>query len=165
MLYNVFMNDAILDDLAIENTCKERFNLALDVTEVIVRGVPAGVATRATIFVTAKKHVYALIQAQSSLVLDDVLKIVRRMELEADGFIPPYGEADYFNRIGRTKFKAMFPGKAIVGDDDLRYYRNLAPYNPALIRLSKIKGEIRAFEVESRAWRKVKDYTYSKIKV
>jgi len=159
------MNDAILDDIAIEKSCKDRFNLALDVTDVIARAVSAGVATRATIFATAKKHVYVFIQSQSSLVLDDVRKIVRRMELEADGFIPPYGEADYFDRIGRAKFKAMFPGKAIVGDDDLRYYRNLALYNPALVRLSKIKGEIRGFEVESKAWRKVKDYTYSKIKV
>jgi len=159
------MNDAILDDIAIEKTCKERFNLALDVTDVVVRGVPAGIATRATVFKTAKKHMYVFIQSQSALVLDDVQKIVRRMELEADGFIPPHGEAEYFDRIGRAKFKAMFPGKAIVGDDDLRYYRNLAPYNPALVRLAKVKGEIRAFEVETKVWRKVKDYTYSKIKV
>ena len=165
MLYNEAMNDAILDDIAIEKICKDRFNLALDVTEVIVRNVPAGIATRATIFKTAKKHAYAFIQSQSALVLDDVQKIVRRMECEADGFIQPYGEAEYFDRIGRAKFKAMFPGKAIVGDDDLRYYRNLAPYNPALVRLSKIKGEIRSFEVETKAWRKVKDYAYSKIKV
>ena len=159
------MNDAILDDIAIEKTCKERFNVALDVTEVIVRGVPAGVATRATIFVTSSRQVYAYIVSQSSMVLDDVRKIIRRMELEAEVFVPPHGEADYFDRIGRTKFKAMFPGKPINGEDDLRYYKNLALYNPALVRLSKIKGEIRGFEVESRAWRKVKDYTYSKIKV
>ena len=159
------MNDAILDDIAIEKTCKDRFNLVLDVTDVIVRGVPAGIATRATVFATAKKHTYVFIQSQSALVLDDVLKIVRRMELEADGFIPPHGDPEYFDRIGRAKFKAMFPGKAIVGDDDLRYYRNLAPYNPALVRLTKIKGEIRAFDVETKVWRKVKDYNYSKIKV
>lgn len=159
------MNDAILDDIAIEKVCKDRFNLALDVTDVVARNIPAGIATRATVFTTAKKHMYVFIQSQSALVLDDVQKIVRRMELEADGFIQPYGEAEYFDRIGRAKFKAMFPGKVIVGDDDLRYYRNLAPYNPALVRLSKVKGEIRAFEVETKVWRKVKDYTYSKIKV
>jgi hypothetical protein len=158
------MNDAILDDLAIEKTCKERFGVAVDVTDVIVRAVPAGVATRATIFVTTNRHVYAYIVSQSSMVLDDVRKIIRRMECEADVFVPPYGEPDYFDRIGRTKFKAMFPGKPILGEDDLRYYKNLASYNPALVRLSKIKGEIRGFEVESKSWRKVKDYAYNKIK-
>ena len=158
------MNDAILDDLAIEKSCKERFGVTVDVTDVIVRAVPAGVATRATIFVTTNHQVYAYIVSQSGMVLDDVRKIIRRMELEADIFVPPHGEAGYFDRIGRSKFKIMFPGKAIVGEDDLRYYKNLAPYNPALVRLSKIKGEIRGFEVESKSWRKVKDYTYSKIK-
>ncbi len=158
------MNDAILDDLAIEKSCKERFDVTLDVTDVVVRAVPAGVATRATIFATANRQMYAYIASQSGMVLDDVRKIIRRMELEAETFIPPHGEADYFDRIGRSKFKVMFPGKVIVGEDDLRYYKNLAPYNPALVRLSKIKGEIRGFEVESRTWRKVKDYAYSKIK-
>lgn len=158
------MNDAILDDLAIEKSCKERFGVTVDVTEVIVRAVPVGVATRATVFVTANRQVYVYIASQSGMVLDDVRKIIRRMELEADIFVPPHGEAAYFDRIGRSKFKIMFPGKAIVGEDDLRYYKNLAPYNPALVRLSKIKGEIRGFEVESKSWRKVKDYTYSKIK-
>lgn len=158
------MNDAILDDLAIEKSCKEQFGVALDVAEVIVRAVPAGVATRATVFVTTNRQVYAYIVSQSGLVLDDVRKIIHRMQLEAHAFVPPHGEPEYFDRIGRAKFKAMFPGKPILGEDDLRYYKNLAPYNPALVLLGKVKGEIRGFEVESKTWRKVKDYAYSKIK-
>jgi len=158
------MNDALLDDLAIEKTCKERFDRSIDVAEVIVRGLPAGVATRATLFVTTKGQVFLLVASQSGLVLDDVRKIVHRMQCEAEVFVPPYGEQDYFDRIGRAKFKAMFPGKPILGEDDLRYYKNLAPYNPALVQLSRIKGEIRGFEVESKTWRKAKDYAYSKIK-
>lgn len=158
------MNDAILDDLAIEKSCKERFNVNLDIAEVIARGVPVGVAARATVFVTANKQAYTYIQSQSGMVMDDVRKIISRMQTEAELFVPPYGEPGYFERIGRAKFKVMFPGKPIVSDDDLRYYKNLAPYNPALIRLSKIKGELRGFETESKMWRKVKDYTYSKIK-
>lgn len=158
------MNDAILDDLAIEKSCKERFNANLNIAEVIARGVPVGVAARATVFVTTNKQVYTFITSQGGLVLDDVRKIVARMQTEPETYIPPFGETEYFDRIGRTKFKAMFPGKPILGEDDLRYYKNLAPYNPALVRLGKIKGELRGFEVESKTWRKVKDYTYSKIK-
>ncbi len=158
------MNDAILDDLAIEKSCKEHFGTSVDIAETIVRGVPAGVATRATVFKAANHQVYVYIYAQSGLVLDDVRKIVHRMQCEAETFLPPNGEADYFDRIGRQKFKVMFPGKHILGEDDLRYYKNLATYNPALVLLSRVKGEIRGFDVASKSWRKVKDYAYSKIK-
>lgn len=158
------MNDAMLDDIAIEKSCKERFNVTLDVADVIVRGVPAGVARKATIFVATNHQVYLYVLSQSAMVLDDVRKIINRMQCEAEVIYPPFGEADYFDRIGRQKFKVMFPGKAIVGEEDLRYYKNLAPYNPALIQLGRVKGEIRAFETEGRNWRKVKDYSYSKIK-
>jgi hypothetical protein len=158
------MNDAMLDDMAIEKSCKERFGVTLDIAEAIVRGVPAGVATRATLFATTNHQVYAYIYSQSGLVLDDVRKIIARMQCEAQTFLPPYAEADYFDRIGRQKFKVMFPGKPILGEDDLRYYKNLAAYNPALVLISKVKGEIRGFDVASKSWRKVKDYAYSKIK-
>lgn len=154
----------MLDDLAIEKACKELFGIQVDIADVIIRGLPVGVAARATVFASTNRHIYAFIVSQSGLVLDDVRKIVQRMQTEADKFIPPHGEAEYFDRIGRDKFKAMFPGKPIVGEEDLRYYKNLAPYNPALVLLRKIKGEIRGFEVESKTWRKAKDYAYSKIK-
>lgn len=158
------MNDAMLDDIAIEKSCKERFDVALNISDVIVRGVPTGTATRATIFATANRQLYAYFTSQSSLVLDDVRKMIHRMQCEAEIFVPPHQEVGYFDRIGRQKFKIMFPGKHIISEDDLRYYKNLAPYNPALVLLSKIKGEIRGYDAESHLWRKVKDYTYSKIK-
>lgn len=164
LLYTVIMNDAIFDDLAIEKSCKDRFDRTIDIAETIVRGVPVGLATRATVFVTTNRQVFVYIASQTGMVLDDVRKIIHRMQCEAEVFVPPHSEVDYFERIGRDKFKALFPGKQILGEDDLRYYKNLAPYNPALVLLSKVKGEIRGFEAASKTWRKVKDYTYSKIK-
>ena len=158
------MNSEILDDIALEKICKERFNISLTIAEVIVRGMPTATAARATIFATSNRQVYVFISSQSSLVLDDVRKMIQRMQCEAEGFVTPHGEADYFDRIGREKFKVMFPGKHIIGEEDLRYYKNLAPYNPALVLLNKIKGEIRGYDAESRIWRKAKDYAYSKIK-
>jgi hypothetical protein len=158
------MNDAILDDLAIEKACKDRFDVALTVADVIVRAMPVGVAARATLFTTTGRQVYVYVASQGGLVLDDVRKIIQRMQCEAEGFLQPHAEDGYFDRIGREKFKAMFPGKRILGEDDLRYYKNLAPYNPALVLLSRVKGEIRGYEVEAKAWRKVKDYAYSKIR-
>ncbi|MGH7196355.1 MAG: hypothetical protein ACREGJ_01145 [Candidatus Saccharimonadales bacterium] len=158
------MNDQIFSDIEIEKTCEEQFNRSVDIVEVIARGVTTGIASQATLFKAADKQIYLYITSQSAQVLDDVQKIVQRMNLEADYFFPPHGEDEYFERIAREKFKAMFPGKYITGDDDLRYYKNLAMYNPALVRIAKVKGEVRTYEREGKTWRKIADYSYSKIK-
>lgn len=158
------MNDAIFDDIAIEKSCKETFGLNAEIKEVIARAVPAGIATRATVFTTTNGQAYLFVVSQGVQLLADVQKIVLRMQCEAQTFLPPYGEPEYFERIGREKFKIMFPGKPIISDEDLRYYKSLAPYNPGLVRLARVKGELRGFDRESKMWRKVKDYAYSTIK-
>lgn len=158
------MNEEIFGDIAIEQSCKDRFVVNVDIGQVVIRGAQTGVASHGTIFKTTNGQMWLYIASQSPLVLDDVQKIVSRMNVEADLYCPPHGEADYFTRIGRDKFKIMFPGKPIIGEDDLRYYKKLAPYNPALVRLSKIKGEIKAYNLQSKSWHKVKEYNYNKIK-
>lgn len=158
------MSDEIFGDFAIEKACQERFGVSFDIAEMVVRGVQAGTASQASVFKTTNGQMWLYVSSQSPLLLDDVQKIVTRMNLEADNYIPPHGETDYFNRIGRDKFKVMFPGKPIVSDDDLRYYKKLAPYNPALVRLNKIKGEIRAYTPQNKGWHKVKEYSFSRIK-
>ncbi len=158
------MNDDIYDDLAIEQACKTKFGMVLDIADVIVRAAPVAVTAQATLFKTTSGQVMLFIASQAAQVLDDVHKIVLRMNLEADQFLPPNAEAGYFDRIGRDKYKVMFPGKAIRSEDDLRYYKNLSPYNPALVRIAKIKGEVRAYDMQSRIWRKVKEYSFTKIK-
>jgi hypothetical protein len=163
--YNQFsMSDEIFGDIAIEKACLDRFGVKFDIADMAARSVQTGTASQGSVFKATSGQVWLYIVSQSPLLLDDVQKIVARMNVEADAYMPPHGETDYFTRIGREKFKAMFPGKPIVSDDDLRYYKKLAPYNPALVRLSKIKGEIRAFDPQSKTWHKVKNYAYSKIK-
>jgi hypothetical protein len=158
------MNEEIYSDLAIERTCKNKFGLSVDIVEVVVRAVPVGITAQATLFKTATGQMLLYITSQATQLLDDVNKIVSRMNLEAEQFLPPNSETDYFERIGRDKFKAMFPGKPIASPEDLRYYRNLAPYNPALVRIAKVKGEVRAYDPQSRTWHKAKQYAYNKIK-
>lgn len=157
------MNEAF-DDKAIEQACKDQFGVSLDIGEVIARGISAGQSAFAAVFKTTSGQlfVYILSRGQQQL-LADVQKMVLRMECEAETYYPPNGEKEYFDRIGREKFKALFPGKHILGEDDLRHYKGLAPYNPALVRLNKVKGEIRAYDEHLKTWRKVKDYHYSKI--
>ncbi|HEU5186960.1 MAG TPA: hypothetical protein VFT87_00490 [Candidatus Saccharimonadales bacterium] len=157
------MKPEVLDDFDIEKQCSDHFAQNLEVTEVIVRDVPTSTAAYATVFKANNGQVYAYITSQGVQLLDDVKKSIQRMQCEADTFLPPHGEQGYFDRIAHQKFKAMFPGKPIVGEDDLRYYRNIASYNPALVVLNRIKGEIRGFDSRAKMWRKVKDVSYNKI--
>lgn len=158
------MNPELLDEVAIEKKAQDYFASTLDISELIVRGAPVGGSARATIFKTANGQAFVFIASQEGLVRDDVYKMIRRMNCDVHDFLPPHGDAEYFERIAREKFVALFPGKKIVSEEDLRFYKNLAPYNPALVRLSRIKGEIRAYDKQLKMWRKVKDYFYSTIK-
>lgn len=157
------MTDDMYDDYAIERACRQSFGIKLDVSEVIARQIPTGFTSTATVFKTSPNMVYVFIHSQSNQLLADVRNMLRHMNIEAGDFLPPHGEKDYFKRIGEAKFKAMYPGKHIMSDEDTRYQRTLAPYNPALIRVARIRGEIRGFHFESKSWRKVKDYSFSRI--
>jgi hypothetical protein len=157
------MNDEIYDDVAIERACRDAFNLKLTITEVIVRNVSTGYTSTATVFKTSPTNLYVYITSEGTLVLADVQKIIRNMNMDADAYLPPHADVEYFERIGIQKFKSMFPGKHIMGADDTRYYQTLAPYSPALVRIAKVKGDIRTFHFESKLWRKVKDYAFNKI--
>ena len=157
------MNDEIFNDVAIERACQETFGLKLTISEVIVRDAPTSYTATATVFKTSPNTVYVYLSSQSKLLLADVKKMIRGMNIDAEGYVPPHGDKEYFERIGVEKFKSMFPGKHIMSDDDIRYYQTLAPYNPALIRVARIKGDIRALHFESQSWRKVKDYAFNKI--
>lgn len=158
------MNDEIFSDLAIEKSSQAAFGVSIDIVEMIARAVPVGITATGSLFKTATGQIFLYVTSQSTLLLDDVDKIVTRMNLEADKYMPPHAEDEYFERIAVGKFRVMFPGKPISGPDDLRYYRGLAPFNPALVRISKVKGEIKAYDPQSRTWHKVKDYHYNKIK-
>lgn len=157
------MNDEIYDDVMLEKACQSAFNVKLTVTEVIARNIPTGYTSTATVFKTSPTNLYAYIVSEGTLVFADVRKIIRNMNVEADAYLPPHGDAEYFKRIGVQKFKTMFPGKHIMNDEDTRYYETLAPYNPALVRIARVKGDIRSFHFESKLWRKVKDYAFNRI--
>lgn len=157
------MDSTAPDDAAIAKACRDQFGLGVDVGERIVWGVPVGPSAKAIIFKTSSGQIYMYILSRGAQLLADVQKIVLRMQCEAETYFPPHGEKEYFDRIGREKFKMLFPGKHIISDDDIRHYKGLAPYNPALMKIGKIKGEIRAYDEHLKTWRKVKDYSYSKI--
>ena len=88
------------------------------------------------------------------------------MGLKAELYFPPKGHPLYFDEIGRSKFHEVFPGRSNVSNDDIIFYRTLAPYNPALVLISEVKnGEVYQFDTDaSGQWRLAAKFTYRRIK-
>lgn len=160
------MNEATYDDLALERATKDRFGLPVDVDKVILRRADVSRTAKATLFLTKKKQLLLYIEASSPLLLADVKKLVSRMGLRAEMFMPPKGQPHYFDEVGRAKFLEVFPGRTHVSDEDIQFYRTLAPYNPALIMIAEVKnGEIFQFDADSRdGWRLAAKFAYRRIR-
>lgn len=163
---SIDMTSDIYDDIQIERLARERFGIEFEIGQVIARGIPVSRTADATVFLTKKKQLFVYISARSRLVLGDMSKLVSRMGLKAELFLPPVGNPDYFNIIGREKFEAVFPGRSYIADDELRFYRTLAPYNPALVLISEVKnGEIYRYDSDARGgWRLETRFAYRRIR-
>ena len=160
------MREEIFHDTTLERVAKEQFGLDIDIAQVVVRDVEVSRTATATLFLTKKKQLLLYISGHSRLLLSDVKKIAARMGLKAELFFPPKGQPDYFNDVGREKFREVFPGRGHISDEDIIFYRTLAPYNPALILISEVKnGEVRCYDSDTRGeWRVAARFAYRRIK-
>ena len=160
------MSDEIYSDMTLERAAKDRFGLDIDISQVILRDVSVNRTSTATVFLTKKKQLLVYVSGHSRLLLSDVKKIIARMGLKAELYFPPKNRPDYFNEVGREKFRSVFPGRGHVNDDDILFYRTLAPYNPALVLISEVKnGEICCYDSDARGdWRMAVKFTYRRIK-
>lgn len=160
------MNDSVYDDMAIEQIAKARFGMTFEIDHVIVRAAPVSRVATATVFLTNKKQLLVYVTGTSKLLLADIKKIVSRMGLTAELYLPPKGQPTYFDDVGKDKFKAVFPGRTDPSTQDLQYYRTLATYNPALVQISEVKtGEIKQFDTDAKGqWRVVTKFAYRRIK-
>lgn len=160
------MRDEIYDDITLERICKDRFGVDVEVAQVIVRGVDVSRSATATVFLTKKKQLMVCIGGHSRLLLSDIKKIVSRMGLKAELYFPPKGQPDYFDAVGREKFRQVFPGRGHISDEDIVFYRTLAPYNPALVLISEVKnGEIYRYDSDAKNdWRLAAKFAYRRIK-
>ena len=160
------MSPAVYDDLALERAAKERFGMNVEVESVILRRVDVSRTALATVFLTKKRQLLLYIEASAPLLLSDVKKLVSRMGLRAEQYMPPKGQPRYFDDIGRAKFLEVFPGRMHVSGEDIQFYRTLAPYNPALVLISEVKkGEIYQFDADARGgWRVGAKFAYRRIR-
>ncbi len=157
--------DGSYDKLAVEEIMKDRFGLRTDIKQVLLFKAPVSHTAQATVILTTKNQLYTLISGQAKLTLGDVRKIVARMGLKPELFVPPKGEPDYFNRVAREHYRNVFPGRTSSSGQDLDYYKTLARYHPALVQISEVKdGTIYQFDTDSaRGWRAAKDFSYRRI--
>ncbi|MGE5327841.1 MAG: hypothetical protein ACM3KH_00750 [Thiobacillus sp.] len=160
------MSDQVYDEIAIERLVKDKFGVNADIRQMIIHNTPVGRMVNATLFLTSKKQLYLLIVGQSKLLLGDVQKIVTRMGLKTEQYMTPKGQPNYFNEAAKSKFYEVFPGRKNISEDDLRFYRTLTPYNPALIAISEIKdGHVYRFDEDATTcWRPAAKFTYRRIK-
>lgn len=160
------MKDDSLAKIALEEAAKSHFGMTVDVDTIVVHEVDVARAAKASVYLTGKKQLLCYIHAHSRLVLSDVRKIVARMGLRPELYMPPKGQPNYFDEIGREKFREVFPGRGHITPEDIQFYRTLAPYNPALILISEVKeGHIYQFDADARSgWRVAAKFAYRRIK-
>lgn len=154
------------DELALERIARDKFGFPADIQSVILANADVSRTAQASVFLTSKKQLMVYIEASSTLLLSDVKKIILRMGLRAELFVPPKGQPQYFEEIGRMKFREVFPGRTHISDEDIQFYKTLAPYNPALILISEVKnGEIYQFDADARTgWRVGARFHYRRIR-
>lgn len=159
------MNDQLYDDVALERQIKEKFGVAAEVESVIARHFPVGRSAEATLFLTSKKQLFLYVSGETRLLLSDVKKIVAHAGLSAELYMPPKNQPQYFNDVGTLKFQEIFPGRKRVTEEDIAFYKTLAPYSPALILIREVKnGIIYQFDSDARnSWRPHVKFSYRRI--
>ena len=159
------MNEQAYHDLALEKAIQAQFGLSLEVDAVIARTIPVGRSAHATVFLTTKKQLFTYIETEASLVLSDVQKIISRMGLKAELYLPPKGRPQYFDEIGLKKFREVFPGRTNISALDTQFYKTLAPYAPALALIQEVKdGAIFQYDADSATgWRQSVKFSYRRI--
>ena len=160
------MSSHSYEHLALEETLKQYFSPKIVIKEILLFEVPVSHTLTATVFLSEKSQLYVHITGESRTTLGDIKKIVHRMGLVADTYIPPHGKKDYFDVVARDHYRKIFPGRSHVGEGDLRYYRTLAPYSPALIQIAEVtQGTIYQYDTDSSSrWRPVLKHNYRRIK-
>lgn len=158
------MSPDFFTDIAIAETIREQFAKKIEVSRMVVRDIQLSVTAHASLFRAKGGSMYVLIRASNPMTLGDVMKMLHGAGIEADEYVPPGGIVTYFGDKAVERFKEVFPGRRVMNDsEDLRYYRKLIPYSPALVRVARIHGELREYEPMSRQWKVVKLLHYSKI--
>jgi hypothetical protein len=156
----------LYDEMSLEKHIRASFGLRVDIKSIITDKIPVGASSGATVFLSDKGQLYAFIVTHGGQNLGDVKRILSRMNLRPEQFMPPHADAGYFDRVATTKFREVFPGRTAIRDDDLTFYRTLAPYNPALVQIAEVLGGvIKQYDSDAVGrWRSSVKFQYRRIR-
>jgi hypothetical protein len=157
--------DEIAQDIELEKRLKAHFGGPKGVRKVVLRSVSVGGSARATVFLGEDRKPYVLIFSHTKLQVGDVKKILSKMGLKTAAFIPPKARPDYFHEEAAKKFLEVFPGRKVVQDSDLVFYKTLVTYSPALAQITEVtNGTIMIYDDDARGkWRPGIKFSYKRI--
>lgn len=160
------MSAQYFDEVALERAMSELFGVHAEIDQLIASDIAVSRSAQATVIMTKKKQLFVYVDGHTKMTLGDVQKIITRMGLKAELYLPPKHQPDYFDAIGREKFRETFPGRGHISDADIRFYRTLAPYKPALVLISEVRdGQIYQYDADaSHEWRPCVKFAYRRIK-
>lgn len=158
--------EPVFNEIALENFLDSAFKTKIAIKSIIADRIPVGRSANASVFLSEKGVLYALIIGQGKLNFGEIKKIVKNMNLRAENFLPPRGEKDYFEQAAIEKFNEVFPGRYNPKEEDLRYYRTLVRYNPALVKITEVtSGAIAQYDPDAvDHWRPSIKFVYRRIK-
>jgi hypothetical protein len=149
----------------LERICRDSFATDLAIKNILISNLSTGRGSRTTVFEADRHALYALCVGSQPLVLADIVRIITSTGIEAEDYVPPAGDRDYFKAFGRQAFLDMYPGRKAASDQEMEFYQTLAPYSPALVRIAKVRGEIREYAPSMREWQLAKAFSYAKVRV
>lgn len=156
------MSDGLFSPSTLAKQVAGYFGVEMSIERIIANTISVSRTAKATVFTNAHKELYVFIASPMHLTYADMRKMVLHMNLVPVDALPPAGQSDYFEQYGETRFQEVFPGRSSVSPADIRYYKTLAPYNPALWRIDEVRdGEIYEWDPDSStSWRLAVKYFY-----
>lgn len=155
----------LAEKMRIKRLCKENFGVDLRINTIVASDVEMTQDDSYTTIFNTNGAMYALCETNEPTTLRDIKSQIRLMGLDAEYYYPPAHDANYFERYGKNAFLSVFPGREIATESDIDFYKTLAPYSPALVRIRKVNGRIRRFNKPGNMWQTTMDLSYSRIRV
>lgn len=146
----------------IEHLAADKFSIELDVASVLFDDIQTGDQSYATIFQCADGEVYVLHEDTVPVALVEVASRMKSLGVKVGGFFPPNGDKSYFDKQGYEIFKQTYPGRTIPTEQERAFYEYQSPYNPAIMLVERVSGEIRRYNSASGAWKSDSVFTYSR---
>lgn len=150
---------------SLSSQIKTNFVIKYPIKRIVIWQMPVSRSALVTIFLNQKNQLFAYITTPARQTLADVQKILYRVGLSPYKYCEPVNQPGYFVKIATEHFNKIFPGRNIQVEEDLRYYKTLALYNPALVQIKAVKnGVIKGFDADAKdSWRVYTKLVYAKL--